>query len=76
MTWSEYIVPLSISAESYELMYRGAASQVMARDIEGRSIQLPAVSLRSFVTREGIQGVFVLRVDENNKLVDIRRKSD
>ena len=75
MSSNRYIVPLNITAESYELTYRGAAKVVVARDIDGRTIQLPASSLRPFVTREGIQGVFVIRVDNNNKLIDISRKN-
>ncbi len=71
---SEFIVPLSISAEAYQHMYRGEARQVVARDTEGRKIQFPAASLRPFVTHEGIEGVFVIRVDENNRLIDIQRQ--
>jgi hypothetical protein len=71
----EFEVPLSISATVFELTYRGDARHVVARDVAGRTIQLPAGLLRQFVTREGIQGVFIIRVDGNNKLVDIQRKN-
>ncbi len=74
MRISEFIVPLSISAEAYQSLYRGDARQVFAHDTEGRKIQFPASSLRSFVTHEGIEGIFVIRVDENNRLIEIRRQ--
>ena len=74
MRVNQYIVPLSIEAAAYERMYGGEAQHVVALDVEGRSIQFPAASLRPFVTREGIQGIFVIRVDENNRLVDIQRR--
>jgi len=74
MAFSEFIVPLNITAQAYERMYSGEARSVIAHDIRGRRIQFPASSLRPFVTREGISGIFVIRVDDNNKLIDVRRK--
>ncbi len=74
MAHREFVVPLSIAADTYQHMYSGAAQNVIARDEEGRQIQFPAASLRPFVTREGVNGVFIIRVDENNRLLDIRRK--
>ena len=70
-----YIVPLEIDSEAYQRMYAGEARNVIAHDSEGRSIQFPATALRRFVTREGIQGVFVIEVDANSKLINIRRRS-
>lgn len=69
----EFVVRLNITAASYERMYRGEARTVTTRDAEGRRIEFPAAALRRFVTREGISGVFVIRVDACNKLIDIRR---
>ncbi|MFQ5643912.1 MAG: DUF2835 family protein [Thiogranum sp.] len=76
MRTSKFIVPLKIAADAYRQMYSGAARHVVALDIEGRTIQLPAAALRPFVTHEGIEGVFVIRVDEANKLIDIRRQRE
>jgi len=72
----EFVVSLEISAEAYQQMYRGTARDVLAEDLQGRRIRFPAVALRPFVTREGVSGVFVLRVDARNKLIDIRRRKD
>jgi hypothetical protein len=47
----------------------------VARDSEGRRIRFPALALRPFVMHDGVNGVFVLRVDENNKLIDLRRET-
>lgn len=74
MRISKFIVPLKIEADAYQKMYRGDAQNVVALDIEGRTIQFPAASLRPFVTREGIEGVFVIQVDETNRLIDIQRR--
>jgi len=72
----EYIVPLSITADAYRRLYSGDARNVLAYDQEGQKIQFPASSLRPFVTREGIRGTFIIRVDENNKLIGIHRVED
>jgi len=64
---------ISLSAERYLQYYRGHARSVIIRSEDGRRIQLPAVNLRPFVTAEGIVGRFQLTLDENNKLMDIRR---
>ena len=76
MVYKEYIVPLNITAEAYRQLYSGDARNVLAHDREGRKIQFPASSLRSFVTHEGIRGTFIIRVNEHNKLTDIRRVED
>jgi len=72
----EYIVPLSITADAYRRLYSGDARNVLAYDQEGRKIQFPASFLRSFVTHEGIRGIFIIRVDEHNKLAGIHRVED
>jgi len=71
----EFLVTLNISAAAYQRMYRGAAQHVLTQDLRGRRIRFPASALRPFVTRDGISGAFVLRVDAHNKLIEIRRKS-
>ena len=74
MRINTFIVPLKIEAAAYQKMYRGDAQNVVALDIEGRTIQFPAASLRPFVTREVIKGVFIIQVDETNRLIDIQRR--
>ena len=74
MRTNKFIVPLKIEADAYRQMYSGNAQHVIALDVEGRKIQFPAASLRPFVTREGIEGVFVIQVDEANRLIDIQRQ--
>jgi len=69
-----YTVVLDISAEAYQRMYRGEARNVVALDTQGRRVQFPALSLRKFVTAEGVSGKFVIRVDADNRLVDIQRR--
>jgi len=69
----EFIVPLDISADEYRRLYSGAARTVVARDLQGRRLQFPASALRPFVSRTGVQGVFIIRVDGDNRLLGIER---
>lgn len=74
MKYQELRVSLHISALEFQRLYRGEASTVQAQDSQGRHIQFPASALRKFVTREGIHGAFVLRIDKGNRLIDICRQ--
>ena len=69
----EYRFRLAIPAEKYLAYYEGTVRQVVVTLANGQILQFPADNLRPFVTREGIQGEFVLRVDARNKLQAIER---
>lgn len=69
----QFTVTLSISRTEFERLYRGEARTVLARDATGKTLQFPALSLRPFLRQEGITGTFVIRVDNNNRLLDIHR---
>ncbi len=71
----EYLVTLNISAEQYLKNYSGHARSIVTLDSRGRNVQFPATAMRRFVTHDGIQGDFLIRVDEDLKLVDIQRKT-
>ena len=68
-----YTVVLNISAQAYQRLYRGEVRTVVAHDTEGRRVQFPALSLRRFVTAEGVRGRFLIHTDANHRLVDIQR---
>jgi hypothetical protein len=69
-----FTVTLSISRADYERLYRGQARTVLARDSQGKTLQFPALSLRPFLSHDGIHGTFVISVNDNNRLLDIRRR--
>jgi predicted transcriptional regulator len=73
---SEYRFRLAISAQEYLAYYEGAARAVVVTLGSGQRLQFPAEFLRRFVSREGVHGTFVLRVDVNNKLQAIERVGD
>jgi len=68
-----YKFSLNISADEMKLHYSGARKYVHISGINGRSIQFPAHNLRQFVGKDGVHGKFEMKVDENNKLIDIRQ---
>lgn len=68
-----YRFQLQISAEAYLSYYRGHARAVIVQSEDGRTIQLPADLFRPYVSASGISGRFELELDDNNKLIDLRR---
>ncbi len=69
----DIIVALDIPADEYVRVYQGTAKYVVARSQDGRTVRFPVNILQRFLTRDGIQGVFRLRHDANNKFVSIER---
>ncbi|MDA1276937.1 MAG: DUF2835 domain-containing protein [Verrucomicrobia bacterium] len=67
------VIDLDISAGQYLAWYKGIVRNVVTRSREGLSVQFPANVLQKFVTMDGIQGVFRLTYDENNKFVSIEQ---
>ena len=68
-----YEFQLRVSPAQYLNYYRGRLSKVVARSKTGENVQFPASLLQKFVTPEGIQGRFVLTVDDNNKCIGLER---
>lgn len=67
------IINLTIAPEEYQRWYQGAAQDVLAYTVDGRSVRFPAPILRRFVTREGIRGRFRITFDHHNRFQDIKR---
>lgn len=66
-------VHLSIPAERYVALYGGTVKSVSAVTESGLRIEFPGAILNQFVTRQGVQGSFEIRIDANNKLKSISR---
>jgi len=69
----ESICYLNISAEKLLSYYKGNVRYVIAKSIQGNTIQFPVEILRPFITHQGICGAFKIRYDDKNKLVDIQK---
>ena len=64
---------LNISAETFLHYYQGAARAVIVRAEDGRTIQLPAMTFRPFVTAACGGGGFERVRYANNRLVELGR---
>ena len=73
---NRYEFYLRIPPERYLDYYRVTIRHVVVRCTTGQSVQFPASLLQRFVTKDGIQGNFVLTCDEQNKGADLQRLPD
>ncbi|MEQ8797621.1 MAG: DUF2835 domain-containing protein [Gammaproteobacteria bacterium] len=64
---------LAISAEKYLAYYQGHAKNILVRAEDGRKIRFPAHNLRPFLLHDGIYGLFQMRFDHNNKMIELNR---
>lgn len=53
--------------------YRGRVGMVAVTTDDGVRLRFPAVCLRPFVTLEGVHGRFLIRFDEQNRLLELVR---
>ncbi|MBM4056451.1 MAG: DUF2835 family protein [Planctomycetes bacterium] len=68
-----YQFSLNITADVYHAYYTGAVRFIQTATTSGKTIKFPASALRKYLTHNGIHGFFEIEIDENNKLLDIRR---
>ena len=64
---------LNLSYQKFLAVYEGHAQYVVTQAIDGRTIRFPADILKPYLTREGIQGSFIINFTENNKFHSIKR---
>ena len=64
-------VSLAITREQYLQYYQGSVSRVVATAVNGQRVQFPANILKPFVSHNGINGLFELSFDGDNKFQTI-----
>ena len=62
---------LDLSYDDYLAYYQGVARAVRVRSLDGRVVEFPASALRSFVTHDGVHGVFELTFDAAHKFISL-----
>ena len=62
---------LQLTPRQVEEYYRGRARHVVAEAADGRIIQLPIKVLHPFISKQGIQGDFLVTTDDENRFVKI-----
>lgn len=67
----EIILDITIDKEEWLRIYRGEANIVYAISRDGRSVQFPASILSKYVTHNGIDGSFVIHINDAGKFQSI-----
>ena len=67
---------LSLTAAEFLAFYQGAAREVVAKALDGRTVRFPASVLRQYVLHNGVRGEFALRYDARNKFTELVRIAD
>ncbi|MFT4929524.1 MAG: hypothetical protein ACI8WB_005657 [Phenylobacterium sp.] len=69
----EYNFSMSMSTARCKLLYEGSVQSIVVTSDTGRTVQIPAMRFRSFVTLAGIHGRFRLTLDDNNKFLALEK---
>lgn len=64
---------LSIAPERFVAYYSGEIRRVQVTSVRGEIIRFPARALRPFLRHTGIEGLFEIAVDDENRLVSLQR---
>ena len=75
-SYTELRIRLDLSSQEYLAYYQGRAVAIQTMSLDGRRVRFPASILRPHLAHDGIRGLFVLRFDGNNRVVDLRRIGD
>lgn len=68
-------IDIALSAKELLKYYQGKAQVIIVRATTGQRVQLPASSLRSFVTTRGIYGRFEVFFTADGKLEKIEQRA-
>lgn len=68
-----YEFDLYLSADDYLQYYEGVVAAIQVRSHCGKRIQFSADKMRPFVLKDGIQGRFIMQLDNNNKFISIKK---
>ena len=66
-------VSIRLTVQQVENYYRGRIRWVIATAADGRTVQLPFKVLHPFISKEGIDGVFIVTTDQKHKFQAIDR---
>lgn len=67
-----YTFYLKLTAEQFLPYYRGEINQVVVTTTEHLRVKFPAVHLRKYMTRNGVEGIFCMET-ENNKFKSLEK---
>lgn len=68
-----YEFEMTLSAQKTRAIYEGQARYILVETDRGLKLQFPAANFYRYVTADGIQGRFSVKIDADNKLVEMRK---
>ncbi len=68
---SQFRFFIQLSDHEYLNYYAGGAINVHVKTEDGLRIQFPASALKPWITHNGIHGYFMIKFDENHKLIEL-----
>jgi hypothetical protein len=64
---------LRLSRDQAMQYYQGTARFVIVTAENGQRLQFPAEHIRPFIDHNGVNGIFQIEFDSNNKLLGLKR---
>ena len=64
---------VNLSYEQYLKVYQGIAKTITVVSDDGRNVVFPAGNIQSFLTKQGINGLFEMELTPQNKFVGIKK---
>ena len=64
---------MALSAQKTRAIYEGQARYILVETDGGLKLQLPAANFYKYVTADGIQGRVSVKVDSDNKLIEMQK---
>jgi hypothetical protein len=64
---------MALSAQKTQTIYEGQARYILVETDRGLKLQLPAANFYRYVTADGIQGRFSVKIDADNKIIKMRK---
>jgi hypothetical protein len=63
---------LNISYDQYLAVYQGEAKTITTISDDGRRVEFPAIKVRPFLSRSGVQGHFEMELTSRNRFISLR----
>lgn len=64
---------MALSAQKIQTIYEGQARYILVETDRELKLQLPAANFYRYVTADGIQGRFSVKIDADNKIIEMRK---
>lgn len=71
MNKKELIFKLNLSKKQFLNYYKGIVRKIVVRSFNGKTVKFPAGILQKFISDNGINGIFKIIFDSNNKFIGI-----